>query len=181
MSTVPSAEALRLAESALDEIAPAGAVGEIVDAVDEQGVLALRYRSQLAGYPDWLWTVTLATDDEGAQTVLELALLPGEDSLVAPEWVPWADRLADYLAAKESAGSDADGDDSDDDADESDDDDDDDVDDEDGDDESDDQGDGFDDFDEVDLVSDDDADDGLDVDGHGDASRGDARDEAAGR
>ena len=168
MTTVPSAKALRLAEAALDEIAPAGAVGEIVDASDEQGVLALRYRSQLAGYPDWLWTVTLATDDEGAQTVLELALLPGEDSLVAPEWVPWADRLADYLAAKESAGSD--GDESDD-SDEDDADDDDDSDDED-DDASDEQGDGFDDFDEVDLVGDDDADDGLDVD---------ADDEAAGR
>ena len=172
MTTVPSAEALRLAESALDEIAPAGAVGEIVDAVDEQGVLALRYRSQLAGYPDWLWTVTLATDDEGAQTVLELALLPGEESLVAPEWVPWADRLADYLAAKESAGSDE----SDDDADEPDDD---------GEDEDDDasvdRGDGFDDFDEADLVSDDDADDGLDVDQHGDAASADDADETAGR
>lgn len=168
MTTVPSAEALRLAESALDEIAPAGAVGEVVDAVDEQGVLALRYRSQLGGYPDWLWTVTLATDDEGAQTVLEVALLPGEGSLIAPEWVPWADRLADYLAAKESAAAgDEDGDDeSDDDSDEDDEDD-----------ESDDDH-GFDDFDESDLASDDDADDGLEVD---DAAHDDADDETAGR
>lgn len=166
MTTVPSAEALRLAESALDEIAPAGAVGEVVDAVDEQGVLALRYRSQLGGYPDWLWTVTLATDDEGAQTVLEVALLPGEGSLIAPEWVPWADRLADYLAAKESAAADDEDadDESDDDSDEDDD-------------ESDDDH-GFDDFDESDLASDDDADDGLEVD---DAAPDDAEGETAGR
>lgn len=149
MTTVPSAEALRLAEAALDEVAPAGAVGDVVDAVDAQGVLALRYRSLLGGYPDWLWTVTLATDEEGAQTVLEVALLPGEGSLVAPEWVPWADRLADYLAAKDSSAADDDS----------------------GDDEADDEADaadGFDDFDEVDLANDDDADDGLDVDQHGD-------------
>ncbi|WP_144721350.1 DUF3027 domain-containing protein [Agrococcus jejuensis] len=166
MTTVPSAEALRLAESALDEIAPAGGVGEVVDAVDEQGVLALRYRSQLGGYPDWLWTVTLATDDEGVQTVLEVALLPGEGSLIAPEWVPWADRLADYLAAKESAAAD------DEDADDESDDD-----DSDEDDESDDDH-GFDDFDESDLASDDDADDGLEVD---DAAPDDADGETAGR
>ncbi|SDH29959.1 DUF3027 domain-containing protein [Agrococcus jejuensis] len=172
MTTVPSAEALRLAESALDEVAPAGAVGEVVDAIDEQGVLALRYRSQLGGYPDWLWTVTLATDDEGAQTVLEVALLPGEGSLVAPEWVPWADRLADYLAAKESAAADDEDEDGDDASDDDEDDDD--------SDESDDDH-GFDDFDEADLASDDDADDGLDVDDHGDASHDDADDETAGR
>lgn len=171
MASVPSAEALRLAEAALDEVAPAGAVGEVVDAIDEQGVLALRYRSTLGGYPDWLWTVTLATDDAGAQTVLEVALLPGEGSLVAPEWVPWADRLADYLAAKESA-TDEDGDDSDDDDSHAED--------------SDDQDDadddhGFDDFDEVDLASDDDADDGLDVDHHGDDAARAADDETAGR
>ncbi|GAA2174069.1 hypothetical protein GCM10009846_18580 [Agrococcus versicolor] len=154
MTTVPSAEALRLAEAALDEIAPAGAVGEIVDAIDEQGVLALRHRSTLPGYPDWLWTVTLATDDAGVHTVLEVALLPGADSLVAPEWVPWADRLADYLAAKEAAGAD------DEDSDDEDDSDDDESDDDDDADESDD---GFDDFDEVDLAAGED--DGLDVDG----------------
>jgi hypothetical protein len=30
-------------------------------------------------------------------TVLEVGLLPGEGSLVAPDWVPWADRLEEYL------------------------------------------------------------------------------------
>ena len=147
MATVPSAEALRLAEAALDEVAPAGAVGEVVDAVDEQGVLALRYRSTLGGYPDWLWTVTLATDDAGAQTVLEVALLPGEGSLVAPEWVPWADRLADYLAAKESTAADEDGDDESDDED---------SDDEDSDDDDDDDDDDYSDDDEDEEEDDDD-------------------------
>ncbi len=170
MTTVPSQEALRLAETALDEVAPAGGVGDVVDAIDEQGVLALRYRSLLSGYPDWLWTVTLATDDEGAQTVLEVALLPGEESLVAPEWVPWADRLADYLAAKEAA--EAEGDD--DDEDESDD-----EDDESDDDESD--GDDFDDFDEVDLAGGDDQDGGDGAAATDDDAPTSFDDEAAGR
>jgi hypothetical protein len=25
-------------------------------------------------------------------------MVPGEDSLIAPNWVPWAERLADYQA-----------------------------------------------------------------------------------
>ncbi|MFM2031029.1 MAG: hypothetical protein RI927_649, partial [Actinomycetota bacterium] len=28
----------------------------------------------------------------------EIVLLPGPDSLVAPDWVPWSERLADYKA-----------------------------------------------------------------------------------
>jgi hypothetical protein len=30
-------------------------------------------------------------------SVLELELLPGEGSLLPPDWVPWADRMEEYL------------------------------------------------------------------------------------
>lgn len=107
----PTADELRLALAALDEIAPAGAVGEVQDAVAEtEHVLAIRHASTLSGYPDWSWTVLLARGIEGAPTVLEVALLPTEGSLLAPAWVPWADRLAEYLAAKEATGDDDDDD-----------------------------------------------------------------------
>jgi hypothetical protein len=50
--------------------------------------------------------------------VLETELIPAEGALTAPDWVPWADRLDDYLAQqaheRELAG-DAEGDDADDD------------------------------------------------------------------
>ncbi|WP_051223437.1 DUF3027 domain-containing protein [Agrococcus lahaulensis] len=102
--TVPSMEELELALSALDEVAPKGAVGEVQEALAEgDHVVAIRHASRLPGYPDWSWTVLLSRGIEGGPTVLEVALLPGEGSLLAPAWVPWSERLADYLAAKEAA------------------------------------------------------------------------------
>ncbi|WP_413316706.1 DUF3027 domain-containing protein [Agrococcus sp. 1P02AA] len=106
--TTPTMQELELALAALDEIAPSGAVGEVQDALAEGGahgqaqVVAIRHASTLAGYPDWSWTVLLSRGLEGGPTVLEVALLPGETSLLAPAWVPWSERLADYLAAKEA-------------------------------------------------------------------------------
>lgn len=108
----PTLQELELAIAALDEVAPKGAVGEVQDAFAEgDQVLAIRHASTLGGYPDWSWTVLLSRGLEGGPTVLEVALLPGEGSLLAPAWVPWADRLADYLAAKEASGAEGDDDD----------------------------------------------------------------------
>lgn len=110
--TTPTAEELALALAALDEVAPKGAVGEVQDALAEGGaagqaqVVAIRHVSTLSGYPDWSWTVLLSRGLEGGPTVLEVALLPGQGSLLAPAWVPWDDRLADYLAAKDAASAD---------------------------------------------------------------------------
>lgn len=101
--TVPSMAELELALSALDDVAPRGAVGEVQDALAEgDHVVAIRHASRLPGYPDWSWTVLLSRGIEGGPTVLEVALLPGEGSLLAPAWVPWSERLADYLAAREA-------------------------------------------------------------------------------
>lgn len=106
--TTPTPQELELAMAALDEIAPAGTVGQVQDARAEGGdhgqaqVVAIRHASTLPGYPDWSWTVLLSRGLEGGPTVLEVALLPGESSLLAPPWVPWTDRLADYLAAKDA-------------------------------------------------------------------------------
>lgn len=99
---VPTLAQLELSQRALDEIAPAGAVGEVHDAIQiADQVVAIRYTSNLQSYPDWLWTASLAVIHPEHPTVLELALLPTESSLLAPEWVPWADRLAEYLASQE--------------------------------------------------------------------------------
>lgn len=106
--TTPSSEELALAIAALDEVTPDGTVGDVQDALAEGGsngqaqVVAIRHASKLAGYPDWSWTVLLSRGLDGGPTVLEVALLPGDTSLLAPAWVPWSERLADYLAAKDS-------------------------------------------------------------------------------
>ena len=66
------------------------------------------FDAELAGYRGWQWCVVLAgapgTDEI---TLSEIVLLPGEGALLAPPWVPWADRVAsgdlapgDLLAAE---------------------------------------------------------------------------------
>lgn len=44
------------------------------------------------GYRGWYWAVTVA-GPEGAVGVSEVVLLPGPDSVVAPTWLPWSDRV----------------------------------------------------------------------------------------
>jgi hypothetical protein len=36
--------------------------------------------------------------------VLETELMPGEGALLAPDWVPWSERLEEYRAAQAAAG-----------------------------------------------------------------------------
>lgn len=98
---IDDAVARDLALAALREITPDVTIGDLAtSAVDDEGVLSLQFRNRMDGYPGWLWTVSLAQVPDSAPTVLEVELLPGDDALVAPDWVPWADRLAEYNAAQ---------------------------------------------------------------------------------
>ena len=125
-----------LALAALHEITPASTVGPAAGyTAEDDGAVSLRFHTRLAGYPGWFWTVSVAVVDDSEPTVLEVELLPGDGALLAPDWVPWATRLAEYQAAQAAAAVDDDSDDDDDDDDE--DADDDDSDDEDSDDEDD--------------------------------------------
>jgi hypothetical protein len=143
-----------LARTALLEITPETSVGQVVETLDEgEGVVSVQFANRMAGYPGWRWTVSVAQVDGDEPTVLEAELMPGDGSLLAPDWVPWSERLAEYRAAQHE-------DESEDDSDDSDDDDDDDDSDDDA--ESDDVLDGDDDgidVDEDDLDDDDDDDD----------------------
>jgi hypothetical protein len=90
-----------LALAALREITPASTIGEPVGyQVEDGGVVSLRFQNVLPGYPGWFWTVSLARVEGEEPTVLEVELLPGDGALLAPEWVPWAVRLAEYQAAQ---------------------------------------------------------------------------------
>ena len=45
-------------------------------------------------YVGWRWSVTLARAEGSDEvTVDEVVLLPGEGALLAPEWVPWSERV----------------------------------------------------------------------------------------
>jgi hypothetical protein len=88
-----------LALAALGEITPASTIGPAAGYfVEEDGSVSLRFENRLAGYPGWYWTVTVAQVEDEDPTVLEIELLPGDGALLAPEWVPWAERLAEYRA-----------------------------------------------------------------------------------
>lgn len=107
-----------LALAALHEITAPSTVGPAAGyTLEDDGVVSLRFGNTMVGYPGWYWTVSLAVTDDADPTVLEVELLPGEGALLAPEWVPWAVRLAEYqaaqaaLAAEERENADAEGDD----------------------------------------------------------------------
>ena len=97
-------EQLALALAALNEITTPETIGALVSsAVEEDGTLTLRYASELAGYPAWQWNVSMAMLEGSAPSVLEAELIPTEGALLAPEWVPWSVRLAEFLEAQKAA------------------------------------------------------------------------------
>lgn len=158
MPDAPGPEALEaLSRAALAEITPERTVGQLREATEADGVATLLFSTTMGGYPGWVWTVSVSTIDPEAPSVLETELMPGDGALVAPDWVPWADRMDEFLAQQaEQAAAEADAADDDDDADD-------------------------DDADEHDLHDDHDADvfDGVDIDAHADefdASDGDGHD-----
>ena len=161
-----------LARKALLEVTPESTIGQPVGTVDEgDGVVSVLFSNRMPGYPGWRWTVSVAQVEGDEPTVLEVELMPGDGSLVAPDWVPWADRMAEYRAGQADEDDESDDDDDTDDDDTDDDDLDDaeeadyeDPDDDEADDDAADDDDEFED-DEDDLAeSDDDELDGVDVD-----------------
>jgi hypothetical protein len=113
----------KFALSALLEVQSPSTVGDFVSETDEGDyVVTYRFATTMPGYPGWNWAVAVAHLPEAEPTIVESELLPADGALLAPDWVPWSDRMDDYRAAQLALG-DA--------AEESDDDDDDDDDDED--------------------------------------------------
>ena len=52
------------------------------------------FEAALPGYKGWRWAVSLAkVDSASPATVCDVVLLPGEESLIAPEWVAYKDRI----------------------------------------------------------------------------------------
>lgn len=101
--------AVDLARAALLEITPADTIGEPVGhIVEDEHVLSLLFDCTMTGYPGWHWTVSLSRIDGSSEpSVLETELMPGGEALLAPEWVPWSDRLADYRTTQELAAAEA--------------------------------------------------------------------------
>lgn len=77
------------------EIAPARAIGLVHHVRAEEERLSTHlFECTLPGYRGWFWFATLSRAPRSrVATICEVGLLPGDDALIAPDWVPWADRV----------------------------------------------------------------------------------------
>jgi hypothetical protein len=90
---------LEIARAAAIENAGAKAVSNFVELIDEgDGAFSFVFEANLEGYQGWLWSVTLFDGGDKEPTISEVVLLPSEKALLAPAWVPWSERLADWKA-----------------------------------------------------------------------------------
>ena len=90
---------LEVARAAATQNAGEKAVSNFVELIDEgDGAFSFVFDAKLEGYQGWLWSVTLFDSGDESPTISEVVLLPGEQALLAPAWVPWSERLADWKA-----------------------------------------------------------------------------------
>lgn len=89
------AEAKDVALAGLGDIAPESAIGPVHHLRGEEERLTTHlFECTLPGYRGWFWFATLSRAPRSkVATVCEIGLLPGDDALLAPAWVPWADRV----------------------------------------------------------------------------------------
>ena len=94
------AAAVDAADGEADQVGEALAVHaeDADDSGDQTSVTAATHylAADKPGYRGWTWAVTVmvADDDPDAPvTIGEVALLPGAGAVVAPEWIPWNERV----------------------------------------------------------------------------------------
>ena len=89
------ATAVDVARTAIEGIAPAEQIGRHLAAKSEGDRLVTHlFESKLAGYGGWQWYAVLTRNSRSkVVTVDELGLLPSDDSILAPDWIPWAERV----------------------------------------------------------------------------------------
>ncbi len=86
------------ARKAAVEFANSQSVGDFVSVIDEgNNVSTFLFESKLKGYVGWHFSVSIFSDGQDT-SISEVNLMPGEEALLAPNWVPWSERLADYKA-----------------------------------------------------------------------------------
>jgi len=88
--------ALDLAKkAAIEDAGKSEYVGEFysIDS-DEDRVATYLFEAKLPGYHGWRWGVTVAKiDDVSKPTICDVVLLPGTQALLAPNWVPYSQRI----------------------------------------------------------------------------------------
>jgi hypothetical protein len=89
------AAAVDTARASLIEDVDAADVGEHLGVVAEgERVATHLFACTRAGYVGWRWSVTVTRASRSKQvTVDEVVLVPGEEAIVAPAWVPYRERI----------------------------------------------------------------------------------------
>ncbi|GAA4283083.1 DUF3027 domain-containing protein [Brevibacterium daeguense] len=97
-------DAVSIARDAIAEVADPNHIGAHLGAVMEGQRLATHsFTCTAKAYRGWHWVAVLARAPRSKKvTVCETALLPGDEALVPPRWVPWEERLQpDDLGARD--------------------------------------------------------------------------------
>lgn len=91
-----AAGAVDLAREAAREVAEDDTVGAHLDVVPEgDRIVTHSFECLLPGYRGWRWSVTVTRASRARNvTVNEVCLLPGDDALASPAWLPWSERIA---------------------------------------------------------------------------------------
>ncbi|ALE07562.1 hypothetical protein AL755_04705 [Arthrobacter sp. ERGS1:01] len=89
------ADAVSTARAAVREIAANDNIGKHVAARSEGvRVVTHLFECLLPGYVGWQWFATVTRVSRSKDvTVNEVGMLPTNDSVLAPPWVPWAERV----------------------------------------------------------------------------------------
>lgn len=96
------AEATATALAAVQSIATDENIGKHIG-VRSEGIRCATHLFEclLPGYVGWQWFATLTRVSRSKDaTVNEVGMLPTEDSILAPPWVPWAERVRPEDAAE---------------------------------------------------------------------------------
>ncbi|WP_165978694.1 DUF3027 domain-containing protein [Actinomadura darangshiensis] len=89
------AEAVDIARESAEDMASPDQVGEHLGVRPDADRVVTHYFTCLdPAYTGWRWAVTVTRASRARNvTVSECVLLPGDDALLAPPWVPWLERL----------------------------------------------------------------------------------------
>jgi hypothetical protein len=88
------AEAVDLARAAAVELGGSDVGEHLVSLAEDERVVTHHFACANAGYRGWVWSVTLARAPRTkVVTVDEVVLLPSDDAILSPEWLPWDQRL----------------------------------------------------------------------------------------
>lgn len=88
-------KAVDLARESVVEVGGKDAVGDhLGHDVEGERLVTHYFACQLAGYVGWRWAVTVVRASRAkAVTVDECVLIPDAGAMLAPEWVPWEERV----------------------------------------------------------------------------------------